>query len=556
MCPTSLISHWVEQIDVHLHPSVDIKLKVHHGSTKALTGADLESHDVVITSYGTLASELGNENMSPLLRAKWLRVVLDEGHNIKNHRTKSAKAALALDTLRKWIVTGTPIQNNLMDLWSLVNWLDFGLYAGKSQMRIYKRQIEHPCKKGHRQGFERLQVLMDTICLRRTKRDHGPDGKLLVSLPSKKILVRKVDMSEDEKLCYGLYSKGAQDIVNRYQNSGDLLRNFAHIFALMTRMRQLCCHREIIREVDWTEALKDKDGLSKQLSGFLGKESTDDKENNEGTDSEKRLMMQLRDLIRSGVSDDCSICLDDLNLPVITPCAHVFCRACIERVLETLKPPSCPLCRSSIKNKKLLLEAAPDDEEDQSDDTLANMQDIVVNVSSSKVNAVLKEMLRIKRDHPGDKIIIVSQFTSFLSILQPLIRQHDFSLVRLDGSMSCYDRSTAVQEFQSSEKNAPQVMLLSLKAGGVGLNLTAANHLLLLDPAWNPASEWQCFDRTHRLGQKKDVTIYKYIMKDSIEEKMLEIQAKKKDLISGAFNMPADDRRRQRVDDIRNIFGL
>ena len=95
-------------------------------------------------------------------------------------------------------------------------------------------------------------------------------------------------------------------------------------------------------------------------------------------------------------------------------------------------------------------------------------------------------------------------------------------------------------------------MLLSLKAGGVGLNLTSANHLLLLDPALNPASEWQCFDRTHRLRQKKDVYSYKYIVK----EKMLEIQAKKKDLISGAFHMPEDDRRRQMVQDIMSIFGI
>ena len=99
-------------------------------------------------------------------------------------------------------------------------------------------------------------------------------------------------------------------------------------------------------------------------------------------------------------------------------------------------------------------------------------------------------------------------------------------------------------------------MLLSLKAGGVGLNLTAANHLLLLDPAWNPASEWQCFDRTHRLGQKKDVIIYKYITKNSVEETMMEIQVKKKDLISGAFHIPEDERRRQRVNDIRSIFGI
>ena len=90
----------------------------------------------------------------------------------------------------------------------------------------------------------------------------------------------------------------------------------------------------------------------------------------------------------------------------------------------------------------------------------------------------------------------------------------------------------------------------------MGLNLTAANHLLLLDPAWNPASEWQCFDRIHRLGQTKPVFIYKFITKESIEGKMLEIQNKKKDLITGAFHMPEEERRRERINDIRNIFGI
>ena len=95
-----------------------------------------------------------------------------------------------------------------------------------------------------------------------------------------------------------------------------------------------------------------------------------------------------------------------------------------------------------------------------------------------------------------------------------------------------------------------------MKAGGVGLNLTAASHLLLLDPAWNPASEWQCFDRIHRLGQTKQVFIYKFITKQSVEEKMLEIQDKKQGLISGAFHIQEEEKRRRRVDDIINIFSL
>ena len=122
--------------------------------------------------------------------------------------------------------------------------------------------------------------------------------------------------------------------------------------------------------------------------------------------------------------------------------------------------------------------------------------------------------------------------------------------------MSHQDRAEAVRVFQSGSKNSPDVMLLSLRAGGVGLNLTAANHLLLLDPAWNPASEWQCFDRIHRLGQTKNVFIYKFITNESIEGKMIQIQNEKKDLITGAFHMPEEERRRQRIGDIRTIFGI
>jgi len=564
VCPASLIGHWVEQIQQHLNKNVDIRLKIHHGQNKSPTGADLENnYDIVITTYGTLASEWGRVDMAPLIRAKWLRVVMDEGHTIKNHNSKSAKAAVSLDTIRRWIVSGTPIQNNLMELWSLVNWLNFGMYCGKSQMRVYKRQIERPCKQGFPVGFERLQVLMDTICLRRTKTDKKPDGSPLVVLPGKTIVTREVELTEDERLCYAIFQKYAQEIVGRYHKRGQLLRNYAHIFALMMRMRQLCCHREIIQDVDWDKVLEDKDGLAIQLQEFL---DNDDINNQGGSgepgtdipeDMKRRLVNQLREMIRSGVSDDCSVCLSDLKTPVITPCAHVFCRQCIERVLDTVKPPSCPLCRNEISNKKQLLEAGQDDEEDDKGQTsLADMEDIVVKVSSSKVNAVIKEMLRIQRDCPDDKIIVVSQFTSFLNILQPLIKEKNFSMVRLDGTMSHALRSETVSVFQSSKKESPKVMLLSLKAGGVGLNLTAANHLLLLDPAWNPASEWQCFDRTHRLGQKKEVMIYKYITKNSIEETMMEIQEKKKDLISGAFHIPEEERRRQRVNDIRNIFGI
>ena len=432
VCPTSLISHWVDQLDSHLHRAVNIKVKVHHGSSKALTGADLETFDVVITTYGVLGNEFGVETHSPLLRAKWLRVVLDEGHMIKNHYTKTAKAALNLDTLRKWIVTGTPIQNNLLEFWSMINWLNFGAYAGKSNLKHFKHDIITPCKHGDPRGFQRLQLLIDAVCLRRTKTDKKPDGSPLVDLPTKTIITRAVEMDEEESVIYKIFQTQAQRIVKRFDRRGDLLRNYAHIFALMIRLRQLCCHRELIKEVDWNQVLGNLDNLKKQLQ----EEEKEETQTGAAADNEveKRLMKQLRDMIRSGVTEDCSICLDDLKIPVITPCAHVFCRACIEAVIQTLKPPTCPLCRAVI-NKKGLLEAGQDDEgEDEVTKSTANdMEDIYVKISSSKVNAVVREMLRIKRDFPEDKIVVVSQFTSFLSIVQTLIKEQGFPYVRLDG---------------------------------------------------------------------------------------------------------------------------
>jgi SWI/SNF-related matrix-associated actin-dependent regulator of chromatin subfamily A3 len=272
-----------------------------------------------------------------------------------------------------------------------------------------------------------------------------------------------------------------------------------------------------------------------------------------------RLVSQLRKMIQDGVTEDCSICLDDLKSPVITPCAHVYCRPCIERVLDTVRPPICPLCRGGL-GKRSLLEAGnlneDEEQKENEDETLKALESIEVDVSSNKVNAVIKEMIRIREADASDKIIVVSQFTTFLSVIQPVLAENAFSFVRLDGTMSHIDRAEVVRLFQKKTENSPKVLLLSLKAGGVGLNLTAANHLLLLDPAWNPAAEWQCFDRAHRIGQTKPVTIYKFITKESIEEKMMAIQAKKEELISGAFHMPDDERRRQRINDVLNIFNI
>ena len=302
---------------------------------------------------------------------------------------------------------------------------------------------------------------MDAIAIRRNKTDRKPDGSPLVVLPSKTVLVREVELTEEERICYGIFQEKARDIVARFDRHNALLRNNAFVFALMMRLRQLCCHRELWNGIDWEEVLKNQDQLKGQLADYLA-EFGGGGQGEEGaaptTEQEKQLVAQLQQMIKDGVSDDCSVCLDNLKSPVITPCAHVFCKTCIKTVLDTILPASCPLCRRTPMAKNQLLEAGHQEDNEVGEDTLADMKDIKVTVSSSKVNAVLKEIMRIARDKPEDKIVVVSQFTSFLNILQPLLDENEFAYTRLDGSMSFGLRNDVLQHFRTTGQRSPKVI--------------------------------------------------------------------------------------------------
>lgn len=122
----------------------------------------------------------------------------------------------------------------------------------------------------------------------------------------------------------------------------------------------------------------------------------------------------------------------------------------------------------------------------------------------------------------------------------------------MKGSLSLNDRKKALTSFIEDPKT--KIMLISLMAGSVGLNLVAANNVILVDPWWNPAIEEQAVERLHRIGQKKDVNIYKMITINSVEERMLEVQERKKDLRGKLFSGEKEDLKRQNLEDFKNIF--
>ncbi|TMS21695.1 Helicase-like transcription factor [Larimichthys crocea] len=475
---------------------------------------------LIISPLSVLSNWL---NKSPLHEINWLRVVLDEGHIIRNPNAQMSKAVLGLKTQRRWILSGTPIQNSVKDLWMLLAFLRLKPFDVREW---WNRVIQRPVTQGDRDGLQNLQTLVRCITLRRTK-GSKVNGRPLVCLPDKTVCVEQVELSQSEREEYELARNEGRSTISRYVAEGTVLRNYADVLAILMRLRQHCCHPDLLAKT----------------SADLGAAATP-------AELRERLIEKLRLVLASGSDEECSVCLDSVRLPVITHCAHVYCRPCIAQVIGTEQNVArCPLCRSEIKTNELV--EFPQEEMEEEKSTNSEKWR-----TSSKVQALMGNLLRLRCEDSSIKCLVVSQFTRFLSILETPLREHGFTFVRLDGTMSQKRRTQVIQEFQSSAADSPAVMLLSLKAGGVGLNLTAASRVFLMDPAWNPATEEQCIDRCHRLGQTRNVVVTKFIVKDSVEESMMKIQRQKQDLVEKAFGSTNTDRKTSRIDDIKALMEL
>ncbi|KAM4693493.1 helicase-like transcription factor [Discoglossus pictus] len=529
ICPLSVLSNWIDQFEQHVKPEVQPNIYVYYGPERSKDPDVLSTQDVVLTTYSVVTYDYGNRGGSPLHKVKWLRVVLDEGHTIRNPNAQQTKAIHSLEAERRWVLTGTPIQNSLKDLWSLLSFLKLKPFTDREW---WHRTIQRPVTTGDQGGLRRLQALIKNITLRRTKTSKVK-GKPVLELPERKVFVQHINLSDEERQIYESVKKEGKAVIGRYFNEGTVLTHYADVLAVLVRLRQLCCHPHLV---------------SSSLSS-MGSTATSTPE-----ELREKLVNKIKIVLNSGSDEECAICLDSLIMPVITHCAHVFCKPCICQVIHNEQPNAkCPLCRGELHQKHLV--ECPQEESDSCVDQKQDQKW----TSSSKINALMHALIKQRNTDPHIKSIIVSQFTTFLSLIETALRESGFMFTRLDGSMTQKKRTEAIQCFQSSDAGSPSIMLLSLKAGGVGLNLTAASRVFLMDPAWNPAAEEQCFDRCHRLGQKREVVITKFVVTDSVEENMIKIQNKKRELAAGAFGTKkpnTSEIKQARIDEIRSLVDL
>ena len=396
-CPMSVVGNWQKEVE-RFSPS--LKVMVHHGTNRLTENAFAEAaegHDLVITTYAIV-----QRDEKTLSRVYWQNIVLDEAQNIKNPSTKQTRAIKRLESENRIALTGTPVENHLSELWSIMDFLNPG-YLGS--MKSFRENFALPIEKyRNEEQAERLRRMTQPFILRRLKTDPA----IIKDLPDKVETKVYYNLTPEQASLYGAV---VEDMLDQIKFLTGIERK-GLVLATLTKLKQICNH----------PALFLQDGS--------------------------------------------------------------------------------PLPRRSGK--------------------LARLEEM------------LEEVLA-----EGDKALIFTQFAGMGAMLHHHLQEKlGREVLFLYGKTPKKQRDAMIERFQSdgsasasgSESDGPPIFILSLKAGGFGLNLTAANYVFHFDRWWNPAVENQATDRAFRIGQKKNVFVNKFVCVGTLEERIDQMIEDKKAL--------------------------
>jgi SNF2 family DNA or RNA helicase len=247
ICPLSLIHNWEDQIFSHTKRD-SLSVLVHHGPGRLSDPYEIAKHDVVITTYNVIGHRFGKNNeCTPLHRIYWYRIVLDEAHIIKSSNTLQAKSVFTFKADVKWCLTGTPVQNKLDDLFSLVRFIEIPPLDRKADWCTF---ITRPIIQQKSQtAFRRLQTLMKGITLRRVKTDLI-DGRPILELPKRSEHVMTLELNTTERQTYDRIHQAGKHVFETLREKGHVLTQFAMILKAVLMMRQACLHPQLAK---WDE---------------------------------------------------------------------------------------------------------------------------------------------------------------------------------------------------------------------------------------------------------------------------------------------------------------
>ncbi|KAH8101775.1 SNF2 family N-terminal domain-containing protein [Cristinia sonorae] len=539
ICPVAVVGQWVAEIK---KMTVGLRVVEHHGASRTTDPTVLGNAHVVVTSYSIVTSEHGafapnakdeskskkkqttlddsdddsddsvigktlkktTKKKDALFRVKWWRIVLDEAHNIKNRTTKAAIACCALEAKYRWCLTGTPMQNNVEELYSLIKFLRL---KPLNDWPTFKVQIAAPVKANKPiRAMKRLQVVLKAAMLRRTKTT-VLNGKPLLDLPDRVVNHVHCQFDPEEQAFYDTVEERMRKSMEKLQQGGEAAKAYTSILVLLLRMRQACNHPSLVVH----DYKKDKEAVDPKAAT---KGSSDDLADDDD------LADMFGGLGLSGAVKHCQLC--QVELSSSNKGEGENCKGCDDLMRKSRR-------KSTRPDSNLPPDSA----------------------KTRKVMSLLDEIE--ERSDGEEKTIIFSQFTSMLDLLEPFLKDRGIRYVRYDGSMNKVKREESLDKIKN--RDSIKVILISFKAGSTGLNLTCCNNVILVDMWWNPALEDQAFDRAHRLGQTKNVNIYKLSVPNTVEERILELQEKKRALATAALSGDKLKNMRLGMDDLMALFG-
>ncbi|KAH8582967.1 Swi SNf2 RAD26 [Cryptosporidium sp. chipmunk genotype I] len=454
--PATLISHWIEVFNRWYYP---IRIILFHGKGEGERRAmfdklreveKVSKELLVITTYETL-----RRNLKTLRQINWFYVILDEGHKIRNPDSGITLAVKSLGTCNRLLLSGSPIQNDLKELWSLIDFV----YPGKlGTLPVFEQQFVIPIKQAELKNVAKvqtmralnctriLQELIKTCILRRRK--HELQDVLKLPSQAEHVLFCSLTPVQYDVYCSCL------DLLQAKQLVKNKIYGISKYFALLNILREVCNHPELLKLV----RRQNKNG-----------EIDSDFDLYEDQEDESGLNVELG---RTGT------------------------------------------LRNSRFEANLVQNSL-------------SLRNINVNGRDSGKYQALMSILRLWRDKKEHRVLIFTQGVRTLKLLSGLLEKDldlrpNRDVLTLDGSTPLSTRFSLVKRF--NQDSSIFLFILTSRVGGVGLNIIGANRVILYDPWWNPMTDVQAKERCWRIGQKKEVIVYRLITRDTIEEKIFQRQ--------------------------------
>ncbi|KAI1208369.1 SNF2 family N-terminal domain-containing protein [Annulohypoxylon truncatum] len=514
--PPPLIGSWEEQLTGHVFGD-RLKFCRHHGKTRLRSLAELQNMNVVLTTFHTVSAEWkGNARAddSILFAVRWRRIILDEAHFIRNGNSRMSQAVCALESDSRWAVTGTPIQNRLTDLATLLKFIRAHPY---DDPRRFEADISNLWKVGEEEeAVRRLKRLSTFLLFRR------PKGT--INLPPRRDLLLPIDFNQEERQVYdGMRNQVITRIDEALHDATRAPRTGSYCNALqqiesLRLFSNLGLHYHSRNQKDgsllsvpeeWPKVAQRTFDSQREITPFVCMQCSSAVELAEEWLNGSNVIRQSGQFFE---------------------CLKYVCGDCVDKIHRRKRPVSCghvPSCAvAPVSTNSTTLEETPDLVAAEMGSPSAGL--------SSKIKALVTDL---KSGSVGVKCVVFSTWRLTLDIVQAGLNDAGIRSIRFDGKVPQKDRQSAIDSFRTDP--SIRVMLLTLSCGAVGLTLTVASRAYLMEPHWNPTLEEQALARVHRLGQTEEVTTVRLYIRDSFEEQVMQVQESKKQL-AGVLLSPHD----------------